>query len=915
MVTRGSGRVGRRGRDGRRGARRGSRTRVLFVSMAMLLVAGLIQVGPAAAQGSGSGSGGPSTDPYVSSVEASSPLGYWRLDDPVGSATAADSTTPGVSASFGSGAAPGQPGLPLSTPTTAVSGTGGSPVLTVSDPSYPTGASSRTLEVWVKTSDISDEPIVSLGGVTLSSDGSRHLRLDVGRSGPVDLTTAVDLTDGHWHLVDLVVDGANATVLLDGSEAGSEALGSVTGTDTLTLGGLAASYEELAVFGGVLPPSAVSAHWALGQGEATGCAATPTASYPAAVLADGPAGFWALGSPTGGGLPAVSDDLSGHCADGVITPSATDATPGALHDDPAGGIAGTGDDVEFIAPSTLLPDGNAARTVEAWVRLTGPGSVVDISYGGEDAVSDSGDGLGQSVTEPEVSASPGQVTVEGMAYSTPGLTAGSWHLVDVVEPGSASGNPGAVSIDGSTPQTQDTWESGNGDGPIPSLGPLEVVADGAAVQDLAVYPSAVNGARIGAHLAAGQGTGTVTTLSAGPSTVSPEEPVTLTARVATTGPTGGTPTGVVTFADDGTSLGTGQLDASGTATTTATLADGRHSLTASYTGGSGFDASVSASTTVDAVQAGDTTTALTTSTPSVVVGSSESLAVAVAPADGSGGVPSGTVTVDEGTTTVGTGTLDGSGDADVAVTTLGIGTHHLVASYGGGTGWSGSSSSPLTVTVVPAPVTVAVSLSTSNPVAPGTNPTVTATVTSAAHTGVPTGSVTFTVTGAQGSVYGPSAVIETESATLSATGTASTTILTMLPSDYEVTASYRGDAVFAVGASGETALDFGGSHPTSASLTVDPSTLTAGGSFHATISVTPTDSSSGDLGLPVRRTRRAGGRRLRRLGDPAVLPVRRLLGSALPRIGLPGPEGPRGRCTGGSRPSRIDGVLPGERHL
>jgi hypothetical protein len=94
-------------------------------------------------------------------------------------------------------------------------------------------------------------------------------------------------------------------------------------------------------------------------------------------------------------------------------------------------------------------------------------------------------------------------------------------------------------------------------------------------------------------------TASSTGLSATPTSVTTGQNVAFTATVS--GPTGTTaiPTGTITFLDGTMNLGTGTLDASGGATfSTASLAAGTHSLTASYGGDTNFAASVSAAVTV-----------------------------------------------------------------------------------------------------------------------------------------------------------------------------------------------------------------------------------------------------------------------------------------------------------------------------
>ena len=89
---------------------------------------------------------------------------------------------------------------------------------------------------------------------------------------------------------------------------------------------------------------------------------------------------------------------------------------------------------------------------------------------------------------------------------------------------------------------------------------------------------------------------TATILAASPSTVLYGAPVTVTASVSvvTQPTTTGTPGGIVTFYDGTTAIGTVSVDSSGHANlTTATLAVGTHTLTATYAGNSVYAASTS----------------------------------------------------------------------------------------------------------------------------------------------------------------------------------------------------------------------------------------------------------------------------------------------------------------------------------
>ena len=85
------------------------------------------------------------------------------------------------------------------------------------------------------------------------------------------------------------------------------------------------------------------------------------------------------------------------------------------------------------------------------------------------------------------------------------------------------------------------------------------------------------------------------TLSSPAATIGVGQSITFTAVASASGPGAGTATGVVTFEDGGTSLGTAGLDGTGTATlTTTTLAFGSHMLTALYGGDANFSGSSAA---------------------------------------------------------------------------------------------------------------------------------------------------------------------------------------------------------------------------------------------------------------------------------------------------------------------------------
>ena len=116
--------------------------------------------------------------------------------------------------------------------------------------------------------------------------------------------------------------------------------------------------------------------------------------------------------------------------------------------------------------------------------------------------------------------------------------------------------------------------------------------------------------------------------------------VTFTATVSAPGATGPIPTGVITFFDGAAVLGTGALSSTGAATfTTAALAVGNHSITASYPGDTATKASVSAVlvqvvTAPPVVLPSGFTIAVSPTPVTIGVGLSASLLVTITPTGG-----------------------------------------------------------------------------------------------------------------------------------------------------------------------------------------------------------------------------------------------------------------------------------------
>jgi len=274
--------------------------------------------------------------------------------------------------------------------------------------------------------------------------------------------------------------------------------------------------------------------------------------------------------------------------------------------------------------------------------------------------------------------------------------------------------------------------------------------------------------------------GTVTNIvsSVNPSAVS--QSVTFTATVTAAAGGGVTPDGSITFFDGATILGNVPLNANAMATfTSAALATGAHSITATYGGDAQNDiqGSTSAPLSQD-VQAASTIAVASSQNPSNY-GTPVTFTATVT----SGGAVAATGTVNflDGGVKIGTGTLAGSpAIATFTTSALNVATHTITATYAGDVNNSASNSAPLSQ-VVNQTQTAATSIATPSPGIAGAPVAVTATVKPATGTSTPTGTVSFT-----------SGTTSLGSVALGTSGTAAVNPI-LAPGQYSIVAAYAGD--------------------------------------------------------------------------------------------------------------------------
>lgn len=238
-------------------------------------------------------------------------------------------------------------------------------------------------------------------------------------------------------------------------------------------------------------------------------------------------------------------------------------------------------------------------------------------------------------------------------------------------------------------------------------------------------------------------TGSTNVLGLSAASVAPGQSVTLTSTVKPSATSSSaTPTGLVTFFNNGTSPIASATLVNGVATATfsgAALASSPYSITAVYAGDTTYNVSTS---TAQALLVGTpvlspTSTSVTSSAANGNQGAAITFTATVS--SSASGTPTGTVTFFDGTTSLGAAATLSGGKATLTTSTLSAGTHAITATYSGDTSFMGSTSASLTQTITAPSLTTALS-PTSITIARGSSGTSTLTLTPA---GGYSGSATF----------------------------------------------------------------------------------------------------------------------------------------------------------------------------
>ncbi|MBU4335220.1 MAG: Ig-like domain repeat protein, partial [Actinobacteria bacterium] len=343
-----------------------------------------------------------------------------------------------------------------------------------------------------------------------------------------------------------------------------------------------------------------------------------------------------------------------------------------------------------------------------YVRTTDPYGAVDVS---DVHTFDAVPTAPGAVTSVTARAGLSQATVTWQAPTSDGGSAVLGYVV----------TPWRDGVPGSPVTTADASTSAT----VPGLAPGSWTFTVAAVNAVGTGPSSEPSAAVSVERLV-----STTSLVASATSVTGGTAVTFTATVT------GSATGQVTFTDGSTTLGTAPVVDGRAVLAGTVLAAGSHQVVATYGGDPRWAPSVADPVTVTVVALVPTTTTLSVSARSVVVGSAVSLTARVPGA-------TGTVRFLDGSTVLGSATLR-NGQATLAGLRLTVGSHQVTAVYAGTATHAASTSAATTVTVVKASARVRV---VALPFLAGTHPWVIVDVSQLTNGARPTGSVQVAVNG------------------------------------------------------------------------------------------------------------------------------------------------------------------------
>lgn len=471
---------------------------------------------------------------YAEQVLADNPIAYWRLGDFNG--LARDWTNRGHEGTYQGTAFASTPAIGGGKNGSAfLNGTTGYIAIPAAPDLDLTGAC--TVEAWCKTLQVTGQRTLVGGwddaspnagwGLAVGNGGNGRAAMKIPGAGAFLNATTPLVFDGAWHHLVGTLDGVTARLYVDGAEVANVAAGAhASYTGVRALGRIAnaaaeffnGSVDEVAIYNTALAPSRVAAHYLAGR----------PSTYRAEVMADAPSVYWRFGAVTG----TTSPDVSGNGRHGTIagTPAPTLGVEGALFQDPdtawefPGGTTNARVEIADAAWQDLT-----TFSVECWFNLTGTfdptkdlviyakehaGGAIGVfrNYGLFFRPVASGGGIGTSLCF--YFTTGGSVSNNGLpsitSLPTPlAIQPNRWyHTVAVVDD---TTKLAALYVNGDLIYQSSAPYTGS---PDASTGPLSVggpavtifpsyVAFPGRIDEFAIYPTALSGARIWAHYKAG----------------------------------------------------------------------------------------------------------------------------------------------------------------------------------------------------------------------------------------------------------------------------------------------------------------------------------------------------------------------------------------------------------------------------
>jgi hypothetical protein len=391
-----------------------------------------------------------------------------------------------------------------------------------------------SIEAWIKTTDNSTsyQSVVSKiaggAGYQLGVLQGGYLRVELhDASGQHYLTEKTgggsNLADGNWHYVAMTYNGNQShdglNLYIDGNErtdiynmGGGGSGSTLHNTEPLRIGSnglgyqhFAGAIDEAAVYAGELSAAAIASHF-YAKSSSVGCY-----SYPTAVLADTPVGYWRLGEDGGTTVynsAATCSAQSGTAGAGVtlggtafatLPPAPTEAA------NKAATFSGGSTSVVTVADSSPFNfDASNPFSIEAWVKTTDNSAFQPI-------VSKIGsNGAGYQFGVYNGSAFKVDLLESGGAYYLSEQTwavcmnDGNWHYVAATYDGSGTHDGLKMYVDGT--ERSDGYPMGDHAGSILNDGTLRIGANNlgyqhftGAIDEAAVYATELSAAAIANH--------------------------------------------------------------------------------------------------------------------------------------------------------------------------------------------------------------------------------------------------------------------------------------------------------------------------------------------------------------------------------------------------------------------------------